>query len=246
MFLALLKTIADEMTLDEINEEIDRLIGHRRLVWLLGAGASFASGLPLMDGLTARVVDKLRADKHTIKDVAGVEINTADFVHDVLCTIGGSCTVEQVLDHLADYLGMARRVAAKTVRTPLGEIRYDPIERSRLAILHVIRETIRYGYRHDTDPTKQHIGSPGSPIVDVRHHVKFVEALFGEVLAARFAASPVDIFTTNYDTLIEDALSLCSVPYADGFSGGAVAFWNPSAYLAKEMIRSRVYKLHGS
>jgi hypothetical protein len=58
----------------------------------------------------------------------------------------------------------------------------------------------------------------------------------------------VKIFTTNYDTLLEDALALSGVPYWDGFDGGAVDFRSHS-YGAPEPtggFRAHVVKLHGS
>ncbi len=60
--------------------------------------------------------------------------------------------------------------------------------------------------------------------------------------------SPITFFTTNYDTLLEDSLALHKKEVIDGFSGGAVGFWNPS----KEFSRNKnsnecfLYKLHGS
>jgi hypothetical protein len=58
----------------------------------------------------------------------------------------------------------------------------------------------------------------------------------------------VKLFTTNYDTLLEDALALACLPYWDGFTGGAVAFRN-YRFGEKEPgpeYRAHVVKLHGS
>jgi hypothetical protein len=235
------------MMLEVRDEDIDRLVGHRRLVWLLGAGASFASGLPLMDGLTARVINILETNKQSVKDINGIFIPVEEFIDSVLCDIGKHCTVEQVLDHVADYLAMARRSASKAVATARGNIRYDEIAEIRMHILRAIKLTIRFGYKHDLDAAKQVIGTPEEPIVDVANHLNFIDALFGQVLAARTSTPPVEIFTTNYDTLIEDALSLQSIEYVDGFSGGAIGFWNPKTYEdLKPHSRVRLYKIHGS
>lgn len=61
-------------------------------------------------------------------------------------------------------------------------------------------------------------------------------------------------FTTNYDTLIEDALALCRIRAWDGFTGGTVAFWDPERpghgfdrpFSTEGGFQARVYKLHGS
>ena len=60
---------------------------------------------------------------------------------------------------------------------------------------------------------------------------------------------PVHFVTINYDTLVEDALSLERLPYADGFTGGAVAFWSEDIFNAAQTdarVKAIVTKLHGS
>lgn len=76
---------------------------------------------------------------------------------------------------------------------------------------------------------------------------------------ARWAISaprsfPVEIFTTNYDLLLEQALEDCEVPYFDGFSGARRAFFDltsidqdhlpPREQLPPRL--ARLWKLHGS
>ncbi len=65
---------------------------------------------------------------------------------------------------------------------------------------------------------------------------------------------PVEIFTTNYDLLLEQALEDCEVPYFDGFSGARRAFFDltsieqdhlpPREQLPPRL--ARLWKLHGS
>lgn len=59
---------------------------------------------------------------------------------------------------------------------------------------------------------------------------------------------PVEIFTTNYDLLIEEALENHHIPYFDGFVGGNQPFFDrhsiANADLPDEWIR--LWKLHGS
>lgn len=58
----------------------------------------------------------------------------------------------------------------------------------------------------------------------------------------------VEIFTTNYDLLIENALERARTPYFDGFSGSKNAFFDPSS-ISKNDLPSRwvrLWKLHGS
>ena len=59
---------------------------------------------------------------------------------------------------------------------------------------------------------------------------------------------PVEIFTTNYDLLMEQALEDCRVPYFDGFAGGRQPFFDLRA-MEEDILPprwARLWKLHGS
>lgn len=59
---------------------------------------------------------------------------------------------------------------------------------------------------------------------------------------------PVEIFTTNYDLLVEQALERIRVPYFDGFVGARHAFIDSRAIDSSELPPRwlRLWKLHGS
>ena len=59
---------------------------------------------------------------------------------------------------------------------------------------------------------------------------------------------PVEIFTTNYDMLIEQALDESRVPYFDGFSGARKPFFDPFLIEPDAPLPhwTRLWKLHGS
>ncbi|MBL8380990.1 MAG: SIR2 family protein [Burkholderiales bacterium] len=59
---------------------------------------------------------------------------------------------------------------------------------------------------------------------------------------------PVEIFTTNYDLLFEQALERMRVPYFDGFSGASEPFFDPSSVASNDLPArwTRLWKLHGS
>ena len=58
----------------------------------------------------------------------------------------------------------------------------------------------------------------------------------------------VEIFTTNYDLLLEEAMEKARTPYFDGFSGSKSAFFDPSSISSNDMPARwiRLWKLHGS
>lgn len=58
----------------------------------------------------------------------------------------------------------------------------------------------------------------------------------------------VEIFTTNYDLLVEEAMERVRTPYFDGFSGSKCAFFDPSSISSNDLPPKwiRLWKLHGS
>lgn len=59
---------------------------------------------------------------------------------------------------------------------------------------------------------------------------------------------PIEIFTTNYDLLFEEAFESARAPYYDGFSGGYEPFFDPATVSGDELPSrwSRLWKIHGS
>lgn len=58
----------------------------------------------------------------------------------------------------------------------------------------------------------------------------------------------VEIFTTNYDLLFEEAFERVRAPYFDGFTGGNAPFFDPVTVAGDDLPArwSRLWKLHGS
>lgn len=58
----------------------------------------------------------------------------------------------------------------------------------------------------------------------------------------------VEVFTTNYDLLFEEAMERARTPYFDGFSGSKSAFFDPSTISSNDLPPRwiRLWKLHGS
>jgi hypothetical protein len=59
---------------------------------------------------------------------------------------------------------------------------------------------------------------------------------------------PVEIFTPNYDLLIEEAFERARLPFFDGFTGVHLPFFDPVSITADQLPArwSRLWKLHGS
>jgi SIR2-like domain len=59
---------------------------------------------------------------------------------------------------------------------------------------------------------------------------------------------PIEIFTTNYDLLMEEAFERSRAPYFDGFTGGREPFFDPVTVARNDLPSrwTRIWKLHGS
>ena len=67
-------------------------------------------------------------------------------------------------------------------------------------------------------------------------------------IAGTYREHSVEIFTPNYDLLMEEAFERARVPYFDGFSGSHRPFFDPASVSSDELPArwSRLWKLHGS
>lgn len=222
-------------------DKIEQLLLHLncpRQNWLFGAGISFDAGVPLMHPLTNRVTACL--DAKTRKIFIAIKNTLPDDTH-----------IEHVLSHIGDLITIADR--SKTKKAYIENEQYtksellDAYEKTLIQI----RNIIRYGYKEKTTSTPELIGTQETPIVKVDAHREFIKAIFKINRANLERRPPVSFFTTNYDTLLEDALALEKIRIEDGFSGGAMAFWDPYKLLQDKTVgdlplQARLHKLHGS
>ncbi|TWA60822.1 SIR2-like protein [Azospirillum baldaniorum] len=219
--------------MEDCLEQLDRHLASRCVAWLLGAGISFDASIPLMWALTDRVRALMNGGPH------------AALLDKVWAELPEGAHIEHLLSHLGDYAALAERSRSKTMT--IGTL--NDIEQAHRAIVGHIAEIIRWGYRAKSDTQPEEFGQHGRSLVTVAGHSAFVEALFHTQHAGLQERRPaVRLFTTNYDTLLEDALALACVPYWDGFSGGAVAFRTHRFGEAEPDVghRAHVVKLHGS
>jgi len=227
---------------DELLEQLQKLLDGSIQNWLFGAGISVDSNIPLMYPLTERVKTLVMGEA----DGVPKKIYTA-----LAGDLPENSHIEHILSHIGDLIALADRSRDKNAQFAGETFSIDQLEQLyRLLISHV-GTCIRYGYRaaNAENGVDELVGTAESPIVEIEQHRRFVRALFGG-RANLERRSKISFFTTNYDTLLEDALSMEGKASVDGFTGGAVAYWNPDREFSQPASggksANKVVKLHGS
>jgi len=235
-----MKMKMDELINEELFSQIEEHLKCSEQSWLMGAGISLDAKLPLMYPLTNKVKKDIESNHKALFD----KIITPLFEE-----LPESCHIEHILSHLGDYAALAERNKEKKIIISGVEVELVSLEDAHNTVLESISNVIQCGYVEGQDGNTLEEGTLSEPIVDIEAHLKFVDALFNYASAGVYERrKTVNIFTTNYDTLLEDALALNKVPYWDGFAGGAVAhrtqrYGEPAPLNGQ---RANLIKMHGS
>ena len=200
------------------------LINNRSaLAFLIGAGCSKCAGLPLTKELTEKVLDNGKLDS-TSKDILTAVKDTFAEAPDA--------QIEDYLSEIVDLLAITERRARRGVSqntVVVGDAKYTAEE-----------------LRKASDQVKRAIGSAIGGRVSIGKHREFVAAVHRPIRVGRLETlQPVDYLVLNYDTIIEDALALEKISYADGLEGGATGWWKPESFDVAGLL-ARVIKLHGT
>ena len=193
------------------------------MAFLIGAGCSTCAGLPLTKELTEKVLGDAQVDclsKDILASVRDIFAEAAD------------AHIEDYLSEIVDLLAIADRRAERGINNStvaVSDTQYTAAD-----------------FRRASDQIKRAIASAIQRTVNISTHRDFVTSVHRPVRVGRPPPTqPVDYLVLNYDTIIEDALALGHIPYADGLSGGATGWWDPNTFEAAG-LSARVIKLHGS
>lgn len=236
------------MTKDvDIAEQFEKHLNSPKQTWLLGAGVSYPANIPLMYPLTDRVLELAR------NNLFAVDPDALRVLNFVVGDCAETSHIEHYLTHLGDLISIAERSRTGGIDIGGGHVSKEKLEEVHQGLIEQIALTVRWGYRavrkNDEGDivAEAQVGNQSGSIIDISGHQKFIEAVFGSSRAGLdFVRTPVEFFTTNYDTLLEDALALAEIEFQDGFVGGGVAFWNVRNYASQAGTRAVVSKLHGS
>ena len=187
-----------ELIDEELFSQVEEHLKCTEQNWLMGAGTSYDAKIPLMYPLTNKVKRDIENNDKKLFD----EIITPLFDE-----LPQDCHIEHVLSHLGDYAALAERNKEKKTKINGNEVELAKIEEIHNKILEFISNVIRCGYIEDKDGNTLEEGTPSEPIVDIEAHLEFIDTLFNHASAGvHERRKTVNIFTTNYDTLLELSL----------------------------------------
>lgn len=130
--------------------------------------------------------------------------------------------------NIEEYLGHVRNLSEVAKRVAIGGLDKETLNRLDVEMCNAVVAL-----------SEAKLPNPSTPY----HH-----------LASWIRGTPrlisIELFTTNYDLLLEQALEDIRVPYFDGFIGSRAAFFDPYAIESEEgrlpSRWARLWKLHGS
>ncbi len=209
----------------------DHLARHDKpIAFFFGAGTSCAVRVPDPEDATKTraLIPAVAALTVTCKDVAtqiGKKYKTAWELIESQCTDSGQdANVENILSRLRM---MTSAIGNTDTLSGLNKKEIETLEES-------VRKTIA------------HVVTPSLANIPADHaHRKFARWLL------RISRqSPVEIFTVNYDVLVEHALEAERIPLFDGFVGSYKPFFYADSVRRKETAPganwARLWKMHGS
>ena len=193
------------------------------LAFLLGAGCSSCAGLPLTKELTHKVRES--------SELNCTSRNILNAVESIFAQAPGA-HIEDYLSDIVDQLAIADRRSQRGVGTGTISVYGTDYKPEQL--------------RNASDQIKHAIACAVQQPATLATHRDFVTAVHQPARVGRPArAQPIDYLVLNYDTIVEDALALTRIPYADGLYGGSTAWWDPTTF-DRDGLSARIIKLHGS
>lgn len=159
--------------------------------------------------------------------------------------------VEALTTQAIESLGGQQKAAAEAIRAELGAAANIESILTRIRLLQQalgpaqVHGLDSEGYRALGSEVCKKIGEVvGAKLPKERNpYTELVSWVSGTL-----RAHAVEIFTTNYDLLFEEAFERSRASYFDGFTGGHLPFFDPVSVASDDLPPrwSRLWKLHGS
>lgn len=194
----------------------------KRIGFLFGAGASYATGLPTV------CVPAIETMTQTI--VAEVEAHSPEFKEAITDIQAETEAVKLAfnIETLLSSVEAKRAVIGAGMLNGLNSVKFS--ELAKCVKTHVVKLVSV----HDS--------------LSADDRKKLAHARLANWVQKARRRFPAEIFTTNYDYLFEIALEGSGIPYFDGFSGSFEPFFCPEAVEDVEAYPHlvKLWKMHGS
>lgn len=207
----------------------------RHVCFLLGAGASKAAGLPDMAGLKTAISSKLashgRGDINPSIDATDASTPNMPFPPDFSPTDAdslGEILSDRTVEEALTWLRKASALLEGESDTIGG------LTKARASLLDVTLSSLVMATIQEAQPSAEPFSS------------------FAKWLRSTSYSRPVEVFTLNYDLLLESALEKVGMPYFDGFTGVYEGRFRADLVEPSDSSDAlptyfhRVWKMHGS
>jgi len=208
----------------------DHLARHDKpIAFLFGAGTSCAVRIPCGDGVTKRALIPAVAEltekcRRAATDEDEKFAEAWSKVEDYCKASGHDAYIESILSRLRMMINAA---GAEDTLAGLTRVEVIALEKS-------VRKTIASAVTPDDSMIPS----------ELPHHK------FARWIARMSRQRPVEIFTVNYDVLIEHSLETERVPFYDGFTGSFRPFFHADSLRRADSAPgsdwTRLWKMHGS
>lgn len=201
---------------------ITHVNSERNLSFLFGAGISI-SYVPAIDKITANIENLIITSGDTKKNYAW----------ECLKSEAKSTSKRFNIEYV--FSAISNKLIAIGNETLLN-MSAKELEEFKNYLIAIFNEEI-------TKNIKPHAGGLYDKIIENSPHLKFAEWL-----AQRNTLKGVDVFTPNYDCLLELAFESLKIKYFDGFSGGFIPYFDSTAIENCNYRESdtKLWKIHGS
>jgi hypothetical protein len=189
-----------------------------KVAFLLGAGCSTAIRVKDESGQTCALIPAVVGLTDNVKE------KLEDLKIEAICSrLRNSSTTEPNIEEILSHVRLLQQVVGGG---NIDNLNKKDLEKLEEAICEEITNAVKKDLPNEQTP----------------HHN--LAAWIGAVSRDH----PVEIFTPNYDTLIEQALESINVPYFDGFVGACNAFFDLHTMENDTLPPrwTRLWKLHGS
>jgi hypothetical protein len=194
-----------------------------RIAFFIGAGCSQAVRVPDAGG-TKPLIPAIGGLTNQVKEALDKDIDLQRVAQTAWARVIGlgiaAPTIEDVLGHIRTLKSLCRTGGS------VDGFTYDQLIKLDLVICEQVRQIVNQPL----------------PTSDTPYHV------LASWIQAIPRSNPVEIFTTNYDLLLEQAFEEQRLPYFDGFVGSDSAFLDLESMAEDDLPArwARLWKIHGS